>query len=179
AEALSRFGPDALGAYVISKCADVSDMLATLVLMKQAGLARGGLQPTARLLVSPLFETIGDLERAPEVMRRWLALPVGRGLARAAGVQEVMVGYSDSNKDGGYLASRLGVAEAAAALADELKRVGAPLQLFHGRGGSIGRGGGPAAASVLTQPPQVVQGRIRLTEQGEMIARRYGDEALA
>ncbi|MET0294703.1 MAG: phosphoenolpyruvate carboxylase, partial [Phenylobacterium sp.] len=178
-QVLEQFGEGALSAYVISKAATVSDMLAVLVLMKEAGLARGGPAPSARLRVAPLFETIGDLRRAPEVMREWLTSPIGRSVTAAAGVQEVMVGYSDSNKDGGYIASRLNVAEAARAIAAECRSGGAPLQLFHGRGGSIGRGGGPAAASVLAQPPQVVQHRIRLTEQGEMISRRYGDEAAA
>ena len=178
-ESLQLFGPDALGAYVVSKAATVSDILSPLVLMKEAGLARGGPEPAARLRIAPLFETIADLKRAPQVLAEWLASPVGRSATAAAGVQEVMVGYSDSNKDGGYIASRLHVSEAACALAAESRRGRAPLQLFHGRGGSIGRGGGPAAASVLAQPPEVVQGRIRLTEQGEMISRRYGDEAAA
>ena len=144
------------------------------MLLKQAGLVVGGPEPRTRILVSPLFETIADLENAPEILRRWLALPQARALL-AGGVQEAMLGYSDSSKDGGFLPSRRGAAEAAAALARVAREAGVPLQLFHGRGGSVGRGGGPTAETVLAQPPGTVQGRIRLTEQGEMIQRLYGD----
>ncbi|CAN5140312.1 phosphoenolpyruvate carboxylase [soil metagenome] len=178
ARALSLYGPKALGAYIISKCASVSDMLAPAVLMKQAGLAWGGAEPRSALPITPLFETIADLEAAPAIMRAWLGLKETAGLrvsSDAGGVQEAMLGYSDSNKDGGFLASRRGAAEAGAALAQEADRAGVGLQLFHGRGGSIGRGGGPTADLVLAQPAGVVQGRIRLTEQGEMISRLYGD----
>ena len=169
------YGPKALGAYIISKCGSLSDMLAPAVLMKQAGLAQGGDSPSTALPITPLFETIADLEAAPAIFRRWLELPILEGLLRPHRVQEAMLGYSDSNKDGGYLASRRGAAEAGAALAAEVKRAGVGLQLFHGRGGSIGRGGGPTADMVLAQPPGVVQGRVRFTEQGEMISRLYGD----
>ncbi len=178
ARALADYGPAALGRYVVSKTDSVSDMLEPLVLMKQAGLVEGGPQPVARVPVSPLFETIADLEHAPDIMRRWLALPPVRSLLRD-GVQEAMLGYSDSSKDGGFLPSRRGAAEAAAALAQVTREAGVGLQLFHGRGGSIGRGGGPTAETVLAQPPGTVQGRIRLTEQGEMIQRLYGDTAVA
>ncbi len=178
ARALALYGPKALGAYIISKCACVSDMLAPAVLMKQAGLAWGGPAPRSALPITPLFETIADLEAAPAIMRAWLALKDTAGLRGASAegaVQEAMLGYSDSNKDGGFLASRRGAAEAWAALAKEADRAGVGLQLFHGRGGSIGRGGGPTSDLVLAQPAGVVQGRIRLTEQGEMISRLYGD----
>ena len=175
AQARRLYGPKALGAYIISKCGALSDMLAPAVLMKQAGLAEGGESPRTALPITPLFETIADLEAAPAIFRRWLDLPILEGLLRPHRVQEAMLGYSDSNKDGGYLASRRGAAEAGAALAAEVKRKGVGLQLFHGRGGSIGRGGGPTADMVLAQPPGVVQGRVRFTEQGEMISRLYGD----
>ncbi len=178
AEVLARFGPRALGRYVVSKTDSVSDMLEPLVLLKQAGLVEGGPEPRTRILVSPLFETIADLEHAPDIMRRWLLLPQARALL-AGGVQEAMLGYSDSSKDGGFLPSRRGAAEGAAALARVTREAGAPLQLFHGRGGSVGRGGGPTAETVLAQPPGTVQGRIRLTEQGEMIQRLYGDTPTA
>ncbi|HYE46424.1 MAG TPA: phosphoenolpyruvate carboxylase, partial [Caulobacter sp.] len=179
ATAIAGYGPAAIGAYVVSKAATLSDILEPLVLLKQAGLVWGGEQPRAAVRVSPLFETIGDLENGPAVLRRWLETPAARSLLGEGAVQEVMVGYSDSNKDGGYVASRWGVARAATTLAEECDRLGVGLRLFHGRGGSVGRGGGPAAEAVLAQPPGTVQGRLRMTEQGEMIFRRFGDQATA
>ena len=177
AEAVRAYGADAIGAYVVSKSATLSDILEPLVLMSQVGLVRGGPAPTTQVFVSPLFETIGDLERGPDVLKAWLDLPISAGLRRPGGVQEVMLGYSDSNKDGGYVTSRRSVAAAASALTRAAERT--PLRFFHGRGGSVGRGGGPAAEAVLAQPPGTVAGRIRMTEQGEMIARRYGDAPTA
>ncbi|MDO9337258.1 MAG: phosphoenolpyruvate carboxylase [Caulobacter sp.] len=179
ARAIADYGPAAIGAYVVSKSATVSDILEPLVLLKQAGLVWGGAQPRAAVQVSPLFETIGDLEAGPAVLRAWLETDAARSLLGDRPVQEVMVGYSDSNKDGGYVASRWGVARAASALAEECDRLGVGLRLFHGRGGSVGRGGGPAAEAVLAQPPGTVQGRLRMTEQGEMIFRRFGDQPTA
>jgi phosphoenolpyruvate carboxylase len=179
AEAVDLYGEAALGAYVISKAATVSDLLEALVLLKQAGIVSCGAEPYSAVRVSPLFETIADLERGPAVIAAWLKLPVSRCVLRDPPVQEVMLGYSDSNKDGGYVASRRGVARAASALAVVCREAGVGLQLFHGRGGSVGRGGGPAAEAVLAQPPGTVQGRLRMTEQGEMIARRYGDQPTA
>ncbi|MGE3513082.1 MAG: phosphoenolpyruvate carboxylase, partial [Vicinamibacterales bacterium] len=125
-------------------------------------------------MVVPLFETIADLEQAPRIMRAWLALPESRGGADRRGHQEVMVGYSDSNKDGGYLTSVWSLHEATRALAEVFRDAGTCLQIFHGRGGSVGRGGGPSFAAIRAQPPGTVQGRIRITEQGEMIAAKYG-----
>lgn len=177
--AVKHYGPEALGAYVVSKTASLSDILEPLVLLAQSGLVRGGDAPAATVRVSPLLETIEDLENGPDILRRWLELPLARSILGERPVQEVMVGYSDSNKDGGYVASRRGVARAASALAAECERHGVGLRIFHGRGGSVGRGGGPAAEAVLAQPPGTVQGRLRMTEQGEMIARRYGDQPTA
>jgi phosphoenolpyruvate carboxylase len=179
AEAVRHYGPGVIGAYVVSKTATLSDMLEPLVLLAQSGLAIGGARPRATVRISPLFETIEDLDHGPAILRRWLELPLARSILGEAPVQEVMVGYSDSNKDGGYVASRRGVARAASALAAECDRLGVGLRIFHGRGGSVGRGGGPAAEAVLAQPPGTVQGRLRMTEQGEMIARRYGDQVTA
>ncbi len=179
AEAVKRYGAAAIGGYVVSKTATLSDILEPLVLLAQVGLVRGGAEPRALVQVSPLFETIEDLENGPAVLRQWLELPIARALLGEKPVQEVMVGYSDSNKDGGYVASRRGVARAATALAAECDALGVGLRIFHGRGGSVGRGGGPAAEAVLAQPPGTVQGRLRMTEQGEMIARRYGDQPAA
>ena len=179
ARAVKHYGPAAIGAYVVSKTASLSDILEPLVLLAQSGLVRGGDQPLATVRVSPLLETIEDLDNGPAILRAWLALPLARSMLGEAPVQEVMVGYSDSNKDGGYVASRRGVAKAATALAAECDRLGVGLRIFHGRGGSVGRGGGPAAEAVLAQPPGTVQGRLRMTEQGEMIAKRYGDQPTA
>lgn len=179
AQAVRRYGPGAIGAYVVSKAATLSDILEPIVLLAQVGLARGGAAPSAAVRISPLFETIEDLDQGPAVLRRWLELPLARAILGPRPVQEVMVGYSDSNKDGGYVASRRGVARAASALAAVCDDLGVGLRIFHGRGGSVGRGGGPAAEAVLAQPPGTVQGRLRMTEQGEMIARRYGDQPTA
>ncbi|MDP2260872.1 MAG: phosphoenolpyruvate carboxylase [Caulobacter sp.] len=179
AEAVKHYGQEVIGGYVVSKTATLSDILEPLVLLAQSGLAWGGAQPRAAVRISPLFETIEDLDHGPAILRRWLELPLTRSILGETPVQEVMVGYSDSNKDGGYVASRRGVARAASALAAECDRLGVGLRIFHGRGGSVGRGGGPAAEAVLAQPPGTVQGRLRMTEQGEMIARRYGDQVTA
>jgi phosphoenolpyruvate carboxylase len=179
AQAVRDYGRACLGAYVISKSATLSDILEPLVLLKQVGLVWGGAAPRASVKISPLFETIEDLEQGPRVLRQWLELPISRTILGDKPVQEIMLGYSDSNKDGGYVASRRGVARGASALAFEADRMGIGLQLFHGRGGSVGRGGGPAAEAVLAQPAGTVQGRIRMTEQGEMIARRFGDQPTA
>ncbi len=179
AKAVGMFGQGALGAYIVSKSASLSDMLEPLVLLKQVGLVWGAAEPRAAVRISPLFETIDDLNRGPQILKSWLVLPLARTLLGPNRVQEVMVGYSDSNKDGGFVASRRGVAQAATALAKVCDQMGVGLQIFHGRGGSVGRGGGPAAEAVLAQPPGTVQGRLRLTEQGEMISRRYGDKPTA
>ncbi|MDB5433203.1 MAG: phosphoenolpyruvate carboxylase [Caulobacter sp.] len=179
ATAVALYGRAAIGAYVVSKSASVSDILEPLVLLKQVGLVWGGAEPRTAVRVTPLFETIGDLENGPAILRQWLNLPLARSILGTQPVQEVMLGYSDSNKDGGYVASRTGVAKAARMLANECEALGVGVQFFHGRGGSVGRGGGPAAEAVLAQPAGTVQGRLRLTEQGEMIARRYGDQPTA
>jgi phosphoenolpyruvate carboxylase len=125
-------------------------------------------------MVVPLFETIGDLQNAPEVMQAWFALPEIRKAARRRGYQEVMVGYSDSNKDGGYLTSVWSLNRATRALARVFEEAQIRMQIFHGRGGAVGRGGGSSFGAIRAQPPGTVQGRIRITEQGEVIAAKYG-----
>ncbi len=173
------FGPEAFGAYVISKAASVSDILEPLVLLKQAGLVRGGPQPHSMFKISPLFETIGDLEAAPDIMKKWLGNYAVRSLMGRPAIQEVMLGYSDSNKDGGYTASRWNLhkgSKAIKAVCDDAK---VSLRLFHGRGGSVGRGGGPSFDAILAQPEGTVGGQIRVTEQGEMIARKFGNQVRA
>ncbi|HJQ58005.1 MAG TPA: phosphoenolpyruvate carboxylase [Vineibacter sp.] len=170
-----RYGPAALPHYVISKADGVSDILEVAILLKEVGL----LVPlTGRLDVDivPLFETIADLRHAGQVMDEAFALPVYRGLlASRGGVQEVMLGYSDSNKDGGYLTSTWELYKAELALIDVFRRHGVALRLFHGRGGSVGRGGGPSYEAILAQPPGALQGAIRITEQGEVIAGKYSN----
>jgi phosphoenolpyruvate carboxylase len=174
AQAHAQYGPAAITTYIISKCESVSDMLEVNLLLKEAGLYRAADPGAAAIMVVPLFETIGDLKRAPDIIRAWLSLPEIKLAAAGRGHQEVMVGYSDSNKDGGYLTSVWSLNEATRALAGVFREQGTAMQIFHGRGGSVGRGGGPAFAAIRAQPSGTVQGRIRITEQGEVIAAKFG-----
>jgi phosphoenolpyruvate carboxylase len=178
AEAHRLYGPACIGIYNISKSESVSDMLEVHTLLKEVGLYRpatkDGEAPRAAIMAVPLFETIGDLENAPDVMADWFALPEIAALSTARGHQEVMVGYSDSNKDGGYLTSVWSLHQASRALAPVFGKAGVAMQLFHGRGGAVGRGGGSSFAAIQAQPPGTVNGRIRITEQGEVIAAKYG-----
>jgi phosphoenolpyruvate carboxylase len=179
AAAHARFGPACITTYVVSKTSGVADLLEVYLLLKEVGLYRPGEQPWCSVMAVPLFETIDDLEAAADVMRDFLALPEIAALARArGGFQEVMIGYSDSNKDGGYLTSIWSLHETSSVLVDVFAAAGVRLQLFHGRGGAVGRGGGPAFAAIRAQPRGSVGGRIRITEQGEVIASKYGDPAL-
>ena len=175
AEAHAKYGPAAITASIVSKSESVSDLLEANILLKEAGLWRTGEAGGVRIMAVPLFETIADLERAPQVMADWLVLPEVAAATAARGYQEVMVGYSDSNKDGGYLTSVWSLHQASRALAGVFERAGAALQLFHGRGGAVGRGGGSSFAAIRAQPRGTVQGRIRITEQGEVIAAKYGN----
>jgi phosphoenolpyruvate carboxylase len=174
ARAHQRYGPACITTYVISKAASVSDLLEAYVLLKEVGLYRPGPPPACAITATPLFETIDDLEHATDVMRAFFALPEGAALAAADGGQEVMLGYSDSNKDGGYLTSVWRLHDTSRALAQIFETAGVALQLFHGRGGAVGRGGGSAFAAIRAQPSGAVRGRIRITEQGEMVAAKYG-----
>ena len=177
ATAHATYGSQAITTYIISKADSVSDLLEVNILLKEAGLYRPGIdgaEPTAAIMATPLFETIGDLQNGPGIMRDWFALPEIAAVTRARGHQEVMVGYSDSNKDGGYLTSVWSLHQASRALAPVFADAGAAMQLFHGRGGAVGRGGGSSFAAIRAQPPGTVQGRIRITEQGEVIAAKYG-----
>jgi phosphoenolpyruvate carboxylase len=175
ADAHRRYGAAAVPHYVISKADGVSDILEAAVLLKEVGL----LHPReARLDVDivPLFETIADLQRCGAVMRSLFALPGYRRLLASRGdTQEVMLGYSDSNKDGGYLTSTWELYKAEVALVDIFRAHNVALRLFHGRGGTVGRGGGPSYQAILAQPAGAVQGAIRLTEQGEVIAAKYSN----
>ncbi|OFW97582.1 MAG: phosphoenolpyruvate carboxylase, partial [Alphaproteobacteria bacterium RIFCSPHIGHO2_12_FULL_66_14] len=175
ADAHRRYGRAAMPNYVISKADGVSDVLEVAVLLKEVGLLR---PREGRLDVDivPLFETIGDLQRCGRVMDDLLGLPAYRRLiASRGGTQEVMLGYSDSNKDGGYLTSTWELYKAELALIETFRRHRIGLRLFHGRGGSVGRGGGPSYEAILAQPNGALQGAIRVTEQGEVIAGKYSN----
>jgi phosphoenolpyruvate carboxylase len=174
AEAHRRHGAGSVTTYIVSKCATVSDLLEVYVLLKEAGLYRPQRPPVAAVMAVPLFETIDDLERSPSVMAQWLALPEVSGITKTHGFQEVMVGYSDSNKDGGYLTSVWSLYQATRALDAVFEAAALPMQIFHGRGGAVGRGGGSSFAAIRAQPSGTVRGRIRITEQGEIIAAKYG-----
>jgi phosphoenolpyruvate carboxylase len=174
AEAHRVYGPACITTYIISKCESVSDLLEVNILLKEAGLYHGAGAPSAAIMAVPLFETIGDLENSAHVMTAWLALPEVAAITRAKGFQEVMVGYSDSNKDGGYLTSVWSLQQATQALADVFEHAGTVMQVFHGRGGAVGRGGGSSFDAIRAQPHGTVKGRIRITEQGEIIAAKYG-----
>ena len=172
----ARYGAAALPNYIISKTDGVSDVLEVAVLLKEAGLLRPGAQPQLDLNIIPLFETIEDLRQGAAIMDALLGLPVYRPLLASRGhEQEVMLGYSDSNKDGGFLSSGWELHQAEIALARVFRAHGTRLRLFHGRGGSIGRGGGPTYHAILAQPAGVLDGQIRLTEQGEVISTKYGN----
>ncbi len=183
-----RFGAQAIRHYIISHTETVSDLLEVLLLQKEVGLMHGTLdaaaQARADLIVVPLFETIEDLRNAAPIMRELYALPGFAALVRASGAeQDIMLGYSDSNKDGGIFTSNWELYRAEIALVslfDEMNvaaQPAAPIQLrmFHGRGGTVGRGGGPSYQAILAQPPGTVRGQIRLTEQGEVIASKYAN----
>ncbi|MBZ9556601.1 MULTISPECIES: phosphoenolpyruvate carboxylase [Modicisalibacter] len=161
---------EALGTYIISMAGHPSDVLAVALLMKEVG-------GDVRLPIAPLFETLDDLDRAGAVIDRLLALPGYREMAGDA--QEVMIGYSDSAKDAGQLAAAWAQYRAQETLVEVCRRHGVNLTLFHGRGGTVGRGGGPAHAAILSQPPGSVNGSLRVTEQGEMIRFKFGQPDIA
>ncbi len=181
--ARETFGPDTLRHAIISHTESVSDLLELILLQKECGLMLGTLHEAERekahldLIVTPLFETIEDLRAAESIMRDFYALPgIADLMRRSGGVQDVMLGYSDSNKDGGYLTSNWELYRASTALAGLFDTLpGLRLRLFHGRGGAVGRGGGPSYQAILAQPPGTVRGQIRLTEQGEVIAAKYAN----
>ncbi|MGH6646670.1 phosphoenolpyruvate carboxylase [Aquabacterium sp.] len=181
ATARRRYGPQALIHYIISHTETVSDLLEVLLLQKECGLMRGTLDDAdslAELIVVPLFETIADLRHATDIMRGFYAVPgIADLVKRSGGEQDIMLGYSDSNKDGGFFTSNWELYRAEISLVALFKELrashGIGLRLFHGRGGTVGRGGGPTHQAILAQPPGTVNGQIRLTEQGEVIASKY------
>jgi phosphoenolpyruvate carboxylase len=176
----ARFGTDALPHAIISKAQTVSDLLEVALLLKETGsMSRQDGIATPRVRIVPLFETIGDLRRCATVMREAFALPLYRAwIARQGGLQEIMLGYSDSNKDGGYLTANWELYRAQKALAALGRESGVRIRLFHGRGGTVGRGGGPTFEAILAQPDGVSSAGLRLTEQGEVIAAKYSDPEL-
>lgn len=171
-----ELGPEAMGPFIVSMTDGLSDMLEPLVLARLAG----GTARRRPLEVVPLFETVDDLRRCAGLMRRLFALPVYAAHLDALGRhQQIMLGYSDSNKDGGFLAANWHLYRAQEDLAAAGRDAGVDLLLFHGRGGAIGRGGGPSQRAILGQPPGTLRGRLRLTEQGEVAFARYGHPEIA
>ncbi|WP_272545433.1 phosphoenolpyruvate carboxylase [Burkholderia cepacia] len=177
----AQFGPRAVRNYIISHTETVSDLVEVLLLQKETGLLEGALgvpggNARNSLMVIPLFETIPDLRDAARIMREYFALPgIDALVAHQGAEQEVMLGYSDSNKDGGFLTSNWELYRAELALVDLFRDRKITLRLFHGRGGTVGRGGGPTYQAILSQPPGTVNGQIRLTEQGEVIASKFAN----
>jgi phosphoenolpyruvate carboxylase len=178
----SRFGAQAIRHYIISHTETVSDLLEVLLLQKEVGLMQGTLdnKATHDLIVVPLFETIEDLRNAAPIMREYYALPgIAQQVKRSGGEQDIMLGYSDSNKDGGIFTSNWELYRAEIALVELFDQLAnshdIQLRMFHGRGGTVGRGGGPSYQAILAQPPGTVRGQIRLTEQGEVIGSKYAN----
>jgi phosphoenolpyruvate carboxylase len=187
-----EFGPEICQTYVISMNRDVSDILEVMLLAKEAGLYDPATGITS-LQVVPLFETVEDLKKAPIVMRLLFEIPLYRAALTGgyqptpdsavpglvADLQEVMLGYSDSNKDAGFLSSNWEIHKAQKALQVIAEKFAVKLRIFHGRGGSVGRGGGPSHEAILAQPGHSINGRIKITEQGEVLASKYSLPELA
>lgn len=174
ADAHAKFGADAISQCIISMCKGMSDMLEVAVLLKEVGLVN----PSGRSAINivPLFETIEDLQASSGIMDRMLSMHDYRKLVDSRGsVQEVMLGYSDSNKDGGFVTSGWELYKAEIGLVEVFERHHVRLRLFHGRGGSVGRGGGPSYDAIIAQPGGAVNGQIRITEQGEIISSKYSN----
>jgi phosphoenolpyruvate carboxylase len=170
-----RYGSRAIRNYIISHTETVSDLLEVMLLQKETGLMHVS-KGICDVMVIPLFETIPDLQHAAGIMEEWMALaPVRRMIEQQGRLQEVMLGYSDSNKDGGFLTSNWELYQAELRLVKVFEQAGVKLRLFHGRGGTVGRGGGPSYQAILAQPPGTVNGQIRLTEQGEIIASKFSN----
>jgi phosphoenolpyruvate carboxylase len=170
--------PEALDTYIVSGTTQPAHLLEVLLLAREARLFRPG-DGVSRLHLVPLFETLESLRQATTIVQRLISLPVYRHHLQLQGNrQEVMIGYSDSNKESGFLQSAWALYRAQRSLGETTRRTGITVQIFHGRGGAIGRGGGPANGAILAQPRGTVNGRLRITEQGEMIADRYGHHAI-
>ena len=177
AAAVDLLGPEVVPHYIVSMCGSVSDLLEPAILLREVGLFSGDPEaPRSSVRLIPLLETIDDLAAGPGILDAALAIPQFRELVRGQGdVLEVMLGYSDSNKDGGYLAANWALYQAERDLAASAARAGVHLRYFHGRGGAVGRGGGNSYDAILAQPPGAVQGALRITEQGEVISAKYSE----
>jgi phosphoenolpyruvate carboxylase len=182
-EVRAKFGNRTVRHYIISHTETMSDLLEVALLQKEAGLLRGAWGSASvemELNIVPLFETIEDLRNAPKIMSEWLSLLGIRHLIRHQGnEQEIMLGYSDSNKDGGFLTSNWELYKAEVYLVELFSQADVKLRLFHGRGGAVGRGGGPTYQAIMAQPLGTVAGQIRLTEQGEIISNKFSDPKVA
>jgi phosphoenolpyruvate carboxylase len=187
-DTMYRFGHRGIGSYIVSMTHSVSDLLDVYLLAREAGLVRNtpeGL--VCEIPVTPLFETIEDLKRCGDLLAEFLAYPmVRRTLAylqardgRPCPMQEVMIGYSDSNKDGGILASHWYLRQAQIRMAEVARNAGVDVRFFHGRGGTIGRGSGPTEVFLQAQAPGTLMGDLRVTEQGEVIAQKYANKVTA
>jgi len=172
---------EAVGSFILSMTHDVADILGVYLLAKEAGLfADAAGVESCTLPIVPLFESIDDLRRAPEIVRDLLQVPLVRRSVRAqGGVFEVMIGYSDSNKDGGFLSSNWELAKTQLRLTRLGRECGVPIAFFHGRGGSVSRGGAPTGRAIAAQPAGSIQGRLRLTEQGEVVSFKYANRGTA
>ncbi len=172
---------EAIGSFILSMTHDVGDVLGVYLLAKEAGLfADAAGTESCTLPIVPLFESIDDLRRAPEIVRELLQVPLVRRSVRAqGGVFEVMIGYSDSNKDGGFLSSNWELAKTQLRLTRLGRECGVPIAFFHGRGGSVSRGGAPTGRAIAAQPAGSIQGRLRLTEQGEVVSFKYANRGTA
>ncbi|MEO8030241.1 MAG: phosphoenolpyruvate carboxylase [Gemmatimonadota bacterium] len=180
-ETRDRADRDAFGCFILSMTRRASDLLGVYLLAKQAGLfADGERVEVCTLPVVPLLETIDDLQRAPAILRELLGVPlVRRSVRDQGGVLEVMIGYSDSNKDGGFLTSNWELSKAQTRLTRLGQELGIPISFFHGRGGSVSRGGAPTGRAIAAQPAGSINGRLRLTEQGEVVSYKYANRGTA
>ena len=176
-ELKDRLGEDVIRQTIISHATSVSDMLELAIMLKEVGLID---KESARVQIVPLFETIEDLDQSEDTMRKYLSLPIAkRWIASKNNYQEIMLGYSDSNKDGGYLSSCWTLYKAQQQLTAIGDEFGVKITFFHGRGGTVGRGGGPTYEAITSQPLRSINDRIRLTEQGEVIGNKYGNKDAA
>ena len=171
-----RFGHAAIPNYIISMTTNIINVLEVALLLKEVGLLQAGKKPRLGLNIVPLFETISDLRNCASIMDQLFSLPYYKKLLKSRNkVQEVMLGYSDSNKDGGFITSNWEIYKAEIELTQVFAKHGVELRLFHGRGGTVGRGGGPSYQAIMAQPPGSVNGQIRVTEQGEVISSKYAE----